>query len=179
MRTLFAACLVLVVTVSGFAQTQTRPATLKRPRSAVATADGFYQTYLKLKVRGLPTNEQLQQLAPFFMDDILKMFESARQIHDKFVREHPDEKPPWSDGDLFTSLFEGAQSFRIGKPTTSGDRVEVPVNLSFTGDGATTKWTDVAVLVNTPAGWRIHDILMKGEWQFKSGASLRGILKPE
>ena len=109
----------------------------------------------------------------------MELFENARQTHDKFVRETPEEKPPWADGDLFTSLFEGANAFTTGKPTTIGDRVEIPVQLSYTSDGATSKWTDVIVLVNTPAGWRVRDILMKGEWQFKNGESLRKILTPQ
>ncbi len=179
MRTACAAFLIVVVASVCLAQTRTRRSTPAHRRSPAATASDFYRTYLKLKVRGLPDEKQWKELSPFFTDDVMKQFETARQTHDKFVREHPDEKPPWGDGDLFTSLFEGAHTFTVGKPTTTGDRVEVPVNLSYTSDGATTKWTDVMVLTQTPGGWRISDILLKGEWQFKNGDSLRGILKPE
>lgn len=176
MRTIGVVCLTLIVSVSCLAQTRNRS---KVQRGPTSTATSFYQTYLKLNVRGLPDEKQLKQLAPYFTADVIKLFEAARQTHDKFVREHPDEKPPWGDGDLFTSLFEGAQRFKIGTATTIGDRVEVPVQLSYTSEGATSRWTDVMVLVNDPGGWRIYDILMKGEWQFKNGDSLRQILKPE
>lgn len=175
MRTIGAICVILVVSLSGFGQTRVRG---RAQRGPAATATSFYQKYLRLKVSGLPDDKQLRQLSPYFTADLMRLFEAARQAQDKFARENPDEKPPWADGDLFTSLFEGAQTFRIGKPTTIGDRVEVPVHLSYSSEGATSRWTDVMVLVNTPAGWRIYDILMKGEWQFKNGESLRKILTP-
>ena len=76
----------------------------------------FYSTYLALKVRGLPNIRQSKLLLPLLTPDLQQMFAAAEREQNKFSKEHPDEKPPWGDGDLFSSLFEGAQSFTLGEP---------------------------------------------------------------
>ena len=143
------------------------------------TADRFYRTYLKFNVRGLPNEKELKALSPFLSRDLQQLFKDARSTQQKYIREHPDDKPPWDDGDLFTSLFEGANSFRLGAPRKKGARAEVPVYLAYRGGGSTTRWSDVLVLTRTRDGWRVWDILLKGEWAFKSGASLRSILSSD
>jgi hypothetical protein len=144
--------------------------------SPTRAAEQFYRTYLKLKINGLPNDHQLKILAPLITSDLKDLFVTARKIQAKHIQEHPDEKPPWADGDLFTSLFEGAQSYRIGRVKDLGDIAEVPVQLEYQQGGSTTRWSDVLVLVRTGKRWLVSEILMKGEWQFKSGGSLRSIL---
>jgi hypothetical protein len=143
------------------------------------TADRFYRTYLKLKVRGLPNEKELKALSPFLSRDLQQLFKDARSTQQKYIREHPDDKPPWDDGDLFTSLFEGANSFRLGVSRIKGARAEVPVHLAYRGGGSISRWSDVLVLTRTGDGWRVWDILLKGEWAFKSGESLRGVLSSD
>jgi hypothetical protein len=144
--------------------------------SASGTADRFYRTYLKLQLRGLPNEKELKVLSPLITSDLKQLFVAAMSEEEKFVQEHPDEKPPWGDGDLFTSLFEGAQSFRLGTPIKRGGCTEVPVHLAYSQGGSTTRWSDVLVLVRTQDGWRVWDILLQGEWAFKNGPSLRKVL---
>jgi hypothetical protein len=150
----------------------------KRPLPQV-TADRFYRTYLKLKVRGLPNERELKALLPFLSRDLQQLFKDAKSTQQKYIREHPDDKPPWIEGDLFTSLFEGANSFRLGAPRINGARAEVPVHLAYRGGGSTSRWSDVLVLTRTADGWRVWDILLKGDWTFKSGDSLRSVLRSE
>jgi hypothetical protein len=149
------------------------PAAAQGSSSATQAANRFYRTYLKLKILGLPNSEQMKTLTPLITPDLNGLFEAARKTQAQFIKDHPDEKPPWADGDLFTSLFEGAQSFRLGRPTANGDRVEVPVHLTYHQGGSTTRWSDVIVLVRDKNRWLVSDILLKGEWAFKSGDSLR------
>jgi len=144
--------------------------------SPTRAADKFYRTYLRLQIRGLPNDQQLKALSPLIAPDLKELLESARSTQAKFIQEHPDEKPPWADGDLFTSLFEGAQSFRLGRATVQGDRRQVPVYLVYRQGGSTTRWSDELVLVRSGNRWLVSDILLKGEWAFKSGSSLRAIL---
>ena len=144
--------------------------------SPTRAAEQFYRTYLKLKIQGLPNNNQLKILSPLITSDLKELFVTAKEIQAKSIREHPDEKPPWADGDLFSSLFEGAQSFRIGHPSNRGDTTEVPVQLTYRQGGSTTRWSDVLILVRNGKRWLVSDILLRGEWAFKSGDSLRSIL---
>jgi hypothetical protein len=147
--------------------------------SSTEFAARFYRTYLKLKVRGLPDAEQYKALSPLLSSDLQRLFEAARIEQAKAIAEHPDEKPPWADGDLFTSLFEGATSFRLGRPKRRGEYTDVPVRLAYRGGGAVSRWEDTLVLIRTGDGWRVWDIKLNGDWQFKNGASLRGVLSAD
>ena len=150
-----------------------QPAAAQGSPSATQVANRFYRTYLKLKILGLPNSEQMKALTPLITPDLNDLFEAARKTQAQFIKDHPDEKPPWADGDLFTSLFEGAQSFKLGRPTANGDRAEIPVQLEYHQGGSTTRWSDVIVLMRDKNRWLVSDILFKGEWAFKSGDSLR------
>ena len=147
--------------------------------SVKTTADEFYRTYIKLQIRGLPSDEELKMLSPILSPSLVKLFENAARIKAKYIQDNPDEKPPWHDGDLFTSLFEGAQSFKVGTPRVRGTRSEVPIELAFSGGGATTRWSDTLVLVREKGRWKVWDILFKGKWAFKQGNSLRSVLKSD
>ncbi len=147
--------------------------------SPTQAADKFYRTYLRLNIRGLPNSKQMKVLSPLITRDLKDLFETAKNTQAKFNQEHPDEKGPWADGDLFTSLFEGAQSFRVGRPKVHGDRIEVPVHLTYREGGSTTRWSDDLVLVRSKNRWLVWDILLKGEWAFKNGDSLRTNLSPD
>ncbi|HEX8456514.1 MAG TPA: hypothetical protein VF656_04255 [Pyrinomonadaceae bacterium] len=161
---------------------QTVAASPQPSLSPDAFAARFYRTYLKLKMDGLPDERQYKVLAPLLSAELQRLFEAAQIEQARASTEHPDEKPPWADGDLFTSLFEGAQSFRIGRPKLrrGGDYADVPVRLAYRGRrGRMVRWEDTLVLVRTPEGWRVWDIKLNGDWQFKNGASLRAVLRAE
>ena len=140
-------------------------------------ANRFYQTYLELNVRGLPDEKELKLLSPYLSEDLRQLFEKAQFQQKRFIQENPvDMKPPWVDGDMFTSLFEGARSFKVGAVKRRGVYTEVNVNLEYKEDGETSRWNDTLVLVKTKQGWRVWNILLNGDWQFKSGGSLRQVL---
>lgn len=147
-----------------------------------AFAASFYRTYMKLEVNGLPDARQMKALSPFLSADLLRLFEEARREQEKFIKENPDEKPPWIEGDLFTSLFEGATSFRVGSfrvgsSEARAERTEVAIHLERRDQSGVSRWADTLVLARTKTGWKVSDILLKGEWQFKQGSSLRAILE--
>lgn len=139
-------------------------------------ANQFYQKYLELNVRGLPDEKELKLLSPYLNEDLRKLFEKARLEQKRFIDEKPTEKTPWIEGDMFTSLFEGAQTFKIGEVKTRGIYTDVNVNLEYKESGETSRWTDTLVLVKTKQGWRVWDILLNGDWQFKNGSNLRQVL---
>ncbi len=105
-----------------------------------AAATKFYQTYLKLNIRGLPDPEEHKQLVLLLERSLGQLIEAARLEQVEFIKEHPDEKPPWIEGDLFSSLFEGAQTFRIVATRVRGRRTEVDVNLEYKEKAR--KWFD-------------------------------------
>jgi hypothetical protein len=139
-------------------------------------AQRFYATLLKEKPRGLPSEAQWTKLAPFFTSQIGAAMAKVRREEAAFARKHPGEVPPMSDGDLFSSLFEGPASFAVGAVRQKGDAFEVRVALTYGQGREHTEWTDVLVLTTQPTGLQVSDIRFGGKWAFKSGPSLRHTL---
>ena len=95
---------------------------------------------------------------------------------DAFIRANPGEKPPWIEGDLFSSLFEGPQSFELGQTSIVERHAEVPITFTSVADGKTTTWTDVVVLAKSSGAWKIWDVRYNATWDFKPGTNLRAVL---
>lgn len=158
---------VLLTLGAGFAAAQ----------DATEVADNFYATLADLDVRGLPDKDQLQELTPFLSKQIVATIKRNQTTQAAFIKKHPDEKPPWIEGDLFSSLFEGWRSYEIGKTVKKGNTREVDIYLHHVSESDKVKWTDTAILKREGSKWVITNIIFKGKWQFKSGSSLLNALK--
>ena len=125
----------------------------------------------------LRLEKELRSLSPYLSKDLHQLFEKAMLEKKQFIEENPvDMKPPWEDGDMFTSLFEGAQSFKVGKLRKRAAYTDVSISLEYKENGQAVRWVDTLVLVKTKEGWRVWNILMNGDWQFKTGSNLRRVL---
>ena len=166
--TLFAFAAGLIVSNTAVAQ---------RANTPTGVANTFYRKYIAYKMSGLPTPTQLKGISPHLSKEIIDQINIDRKKQKAAIKAHPDEKPPWIEGDLFSSMFEGATSFRLGKARAGEKRSEVDVHLVYKYKSDATEWMDTAVLEKVDGRWVITDILFKGNWDFKSGASLRNALK--
>jgi hypothetical protein len=146
-------------------------------QSPTTVAKNFYAKYLELKIRGLPDSDQLKGISPFFSSEIIAIIKADLRKQERFIKKHPDEKPPWNEGDLFSSLFEGATSYKIGATRVTGNAAQVDVKLTNAEGTPQSTWNDTALLKLTGGRWAITNILFKGKWQFKSGGSLLKALK--
>lgn len=149
------------------------------PADPQGAARIFYTELRRLGVNSLPAGEEWNLLAPRVTEELARAITRAQKEQAEFRRKFPDEKPPWVDGDLFSSLFEGPKTFVIGEAKTNGDRAEVPVNCVRTEGGDTAKWTDTLVLKKTASGWLVDDIRYGGTWDFSATGTLKEALAPE
>lgn len=145
-------------------------------KSPVEVTREFYQCYLELGMSGLPNQAQMDRIAPFLGRDLEKAILSAQEVQDLAVQTAPEEKPPWAEGDLFSSLFEGAQEFEIQSQVIKDSNAEIAVLLRNTENSPPIQWSDVVLLEREGNYWAITEIQFKGEWAFKPGASLRSSL---
>ncbi|HET7042690.1 MAG TPA: hypothetical protein VFI13_11745 [Gemmatimonadales bacterium] len=143
--------------------------------SPVAVVESLYSTEMFAPIRGLPTADQARHLAPFLGDSLNRLLERAQAIQDSEARAHPDEKPSWADGDLFTSLFEGPTSFYALAPAR-GTPIKVPVRFTRDDNGQRLEWTDTALVARRGDTWVIEDVLYGGTWGFAPHGSLRAQL---
>ncbi len=135
----------------------------------------FYALCIREQVTGLPTDEQFEAMREMLSDNILGMLADARMEQADFSRENPDEKPPWIEGDLFSSLFEGPSRFSVGAAVIDGNRATITVDFAYDGtpDDRPFEWKDDVILViDVNNEWKIDDIEYRGDWDFASRGRL-------
>jgi hypothetical protein len=74
-------------------------------------ATSFHTALARLHPSGAPTEAQRAELAPLVSREFLTLLARADSVRTAARRAAPSEKPPFTDGDLFSSLFEGPTSF--------------------------------------------------------------------
>jgi hypothetical protein len=142
------------------------------------TVSGFYNVYIKLKTRGIPTAKELEKYKPYITPELASLLKSADDAEIKYKEDTKGDVPPLVEGDIFTSLFEGADSFKVlsceAKDAKGSCSVEFKNNSA--GDAKTFTWKDGIMLVKDKSGWLISDIQYKGDWDFAVKGTLTEML---
>jgi len=162
-------CAALIAT-AGCAE----PPTSDGPADAVR---GLYRTLSGERVRGAPSPKQLEVLAPYLSTDLLQLLSAARELHDRERAQRPGEKPPFNDGDLFSSLFEGPTSFEVAAGSQRHGEHRLPVRCTYESPTGTIRWTDEVVVRREGGRWVVADIEYGGEWDFANRGSLAAQLR--
>lgn len=149
------------------------------PQKAVTA---LYDILRDAKVTGAPTVEQLARMAPHLGNELHATLDSAHLRREADVLAQSGEKPAFAEGDLFSSLFEGATSVA---PDAAG--ADAPVHrlvVRFRNDSVSpvVEWTDTAVVAMESGHWVVTDIRYGGSWPFANRgslvASLQAVLHP-
>jgi len=150
------------------------------PASPEALVKRFYAAYFDTRPSGLPTEAELKILSPYFTSQLTALFVSARKYQADYRKQHPDDKPPLIEGDLFSSLFEGPTGFEVGPVEEMDQRSKVIVRFSYV-DPRTPKdvfrWKDAVIVRRQGNRLVIEDIEFLGDWPFKVGDRLSKVLK--
>jgi hypothetical protein len=136
----------------------------------------FYAATIAGKVSGAPTAEQLTTLTPLLSDTLRSLLAAARRLSDAEAARSPDEKPPFVEGDLFSSLFEGPTSVEVSADSARGDRRVASVRMTSNGANPPVTWVDRAVLVKQGDRYVIDDIEYGGQWDFANKGTVRSTL---
>jgi hypothetical protein len=128
---------------------------------------GFYQQHLKTHSPGIPSADELKQLQPFVSQALFKLLSQASETEIKYHAAATDPVPPLVDGDLFTSLFEGASTFKVDSCESDDAHASCQVRFTYkSGNGGDEeKWKDKLLLVREDKQWRIDDIEFLGSDQ--------------
>ena len=163
------------------------PAPVTDPSAALANAmstpagaaETFYRTKMELKIDGLPQEWQLASLTGTITPELNRVFDKASFTQAAFIINKKEGKPPWIEGDLFSSLFEGVTTFKTGAASITGTTAEVPLALTHTANGQTTQWTDHLILKQVQSGsWLVDDLRYGGTWDAAARGTLRQRLTP-
>jgi hypothetical protein len=153
------------------------------PSSPSETAAQFYTLLDGLGVRGVPDSLALDAVQPYLDSTLVGLLVKARHARDSVARLVPREKPPFIDGDLFGSLFEGNTSFGIRRVATRGDTSFAVMAFTNAMQPPTVKWTDTLVIVpradakpKSPQ-FVIADLRYGASWDFGNRGTLVGSLR--
>ena len=143
-----------------------------------ASANGFLAAYGGFHPSdGIPDATGRTRLAPYLTPALNKLLADGAAAEARFSAKVKGA-PPLIEGDLFTSLFEGATSWKLGACAAAGANAHCPVE--FTHAQARQKpvtWTDTLVLAQTPQGWRVDDIAYGANFQFGNTGKLTDTLR--
>ena len=145
--------------------------------AAKKAATDFYAVYVALPAAGVPDAAGLAKLEPTITPALHALLVGARKAEDQHFKATKNEEPPLFEGDLFSSLFEGASEYKVGACKGDAKRAECAVTLTQDPKGKPVNWTDTAVVIATPAGWRLDDIVYGGTWDFGNKGRLSDALK--
>jgi hypothetical protein len=153
------------------------------PSSPSESAAQFYTLLDGLGVRGVPDSLALDAVAPYLDSTLLSLLTDARHTRDDFRRRFPSDKPPFVDGDMFSSLFEGNTSFAIRSTAARGDTTMVVMAFTNSMQPPTVAWTDTLVVVPraNPAPMSpqfvIADLRYGAGWDFANRGSMVASLR--
>jgi hypothetical protein len=117
----------------------------------------------------MPSRAEMEKLAPLLTREFRTQFEAAIQAHECHLAKVGNGEPPLEQGDLLTSLFEGASSGGVGKITTENSRAIAEMHWTFGASELNAKpvtWTDALLLAREDGHWRVADIELREQWDF-------------
>jgi hypothetical protein len=141
-------------------------------KSATTLATDFYEMRIKLGRSGLPDEGEMKAYRAFLCPSLSALMDAARVRQKVYIDEHPDDKPPLVEGDLFSSLFEGAEVVTPIGTTVEGESARVELSMRFGQGDQATKWKDTAVLAKDQGSWCLADVEYHGDWPFANKGKL-------
>jgi hypothetical protein len=137
----------------------------------------FYKARLEAGIVGAPDEKQLKALEPYLGRELRGLLGQARQRQLDDIARAPGDKPAFADGDLFSSLFEGPTSFKVGIDEPTGDTHRISVQLAYDRQQPVVSWTDKVVVKSEDGRPVVVDIEYGGTWAFGNKGTLVSVLK--
>jgi hypothetical protein len=151
-----------------------RPAST--PEAAVVQ---FYTVLDALGIRRVPDATQRASLREFVTPALLEALAAADRARRTAEAAAPNEKPPFADGDPFSSLFEGRTSQRVLSTTARGDTSLVLTAFTNDDQKPPVSWQDTILVVQRNGKPVIADIRYGTTWEFGyRGSLLKNLTSP-
>ena len=151
-----------------------------------AAVDAFYDVYAAQHAQGLGIPDATVRLRfqPVLSARLNKQLSDAASAQARLTAKVKNAVPPVLEGDIFSSLFEGASAWKVGACQTGAQTktARCSVALSYApppAAGAKAKpahWTDTVLLVNTPQGWKVDDVAYDAGFAFGNTGRLSEML---
>ena len=145
----------------------------------VAVAMDFLLMHQRLGNSGLPQRADMGAYDAFLCPSLAQAVRAAQVRQEVAKAERPDEKPPYVEGDLFSSLFEGPDDFAARDSVVEGDRARVEIAMSAGSGDQARRWKDTIELRLDEGIWCVEDVAYGGDWPFANKGRLSSVLSPQ
>lgn len=170
---LLSVCCILVAACGAAPDAEAPAADIEAP------VERFLAFYFEEYGRSLPEESQLPELASFLAPELLSLFEAAWRGEDCYMENNENEGPAPVQGDLFSSLFEGATSATYRLVGQEADTATFEIEWTHDSPLAESPfvWKDQVFLVKSANGWLIADFAHLGTWEFMMKGNVSEILR--
>ncbi|SRR5713226_674284 len=141
-------------------------------------ASAFYDIYMQLRPSGVPSKEQQDQLKQVISTRLAALLNEASVMEGNSSEETKNEGSPRIEGDLFTSLDQGAVSYKVLQCESQKASAACDVELTNVNDRDNSKlaWKDRVFLAREGNRWVVDDIEYLGDRQFMHKGRLKDFL---
>ena len=153
------------------------PAAAEPAQGPVAVAMDFLVMHQRLGNSGLPQRADTAAYDAFLCPELAQAIRAAQVRQEVARAERPDEKPPFAEGDLFSSLFEGPERFEVRDTQAEGDIARVGVAMRHGEGESARRWTDTLVMRLDDGIWCLADVEYGGDWQMANKGRLGAALQ--
>lgn len=145
-------------------------------------AQKFYDLRIQKGGAGLPNSSQLAEYRPYLSTGLYNELLKAQSEHKVDIAATPNEKPGATDGDVFSSLFDGPTSASVDSASTipNTDARNIPLRVTMShqkGNGAKSTWKDEVLMIREGHCWAVDDVRYMANLDFASSGSLRQVLE--
>jgi len=178
------AALFLALMLAAPAVAQTQAVTV--PADPGAAANAFYAVYGPRvgKGGGIPDAATRLRFSAVLSPRLNRQLADAAAAQARLTAKVKNAVPPMLEGDIFSSLFEGATGWKVGACQSDGNTARCPVALTHVSpaipDRAPVKppqWNDMVLLTNGPGGWKVDDVIYDAGFAFGNTGRLSSMLR--
>lgn len=156
------------------------------PNDPAAAVNAFYAVYAPQRPHGggIPDATERLRFQPVLSPRLNKQLADAARAQTRLTAKVKNAVPPMLEGDIFSSLFEGASAWKVNACQQNAKAARCSVALSYTPPPPPpgrkpekpANWTDTVMLVLTPQGWKVDDIVYDAAFPFGNTGRLSAML---
>ncbi len=174
--------LALMLVTPAVAQSQA----VTPPADPAAAAHAFYVVYGPQvgKGGGIPDAATRLRFSAVLSPRLNKQLADAAAAQARLTAKVKNAVPPMLEGDIFSSLFEGATGWKVGACQRDGNNARCPVTLTHVSPAIAgrppvkpAQWTDTVFLTNGPQGWKVDDVIYDAGFAFGNTGRLSSMLR--
>jgi hypothetical protein len=124
--------------------------------------DNFYKTVIALDVRGAPSKDEVDILAPFISSKLHDSLLQASVAEEKHARDMKGDEAPLFEGPMFLGVWGGASRMKAATRQVMTGQITYLVTLQMMSPydkDPNNDWKDRAILIQENGKWVVDDLV--------------------